>query len=243
MAPGSSAELVTKGVDFGTLVRLVDGTWDTSGVVGLPPKSTATSGQEPPSLLIQPFHQVGAVVSVREFTNNAYNHHHGIQTSERFGLGLDPDEDGFVDEMTRADVTAATVYQVTLPVPGRRIPRYRPVEEAVLLGEQKFADVGCATCHVPALPLDDYGWDYVEPNPFNPAGNLQSGRGGGLKINLNSKYLPPPRLRAVDGVTWVPAFTDLKIHDITTGPGDPNCEQLDQHAAARRSSSTATAGS
>jgi CxxC motif-containing protein (DUF1111 family) len=27
----------------------------------------------------------------------------------------------------------------------------------------------------------------------------------------------------------VPAFTDLKIHDITTGPDDPNAEALDQN--------------
>ena len=37
-------------------------------------------------------------------------------------------------------------------------------------------------------------------------------------------------LRARDGVTRVPAYTDLKLHDITSGPGDPNCEPLNQHA-------------
>jgi CxxC motif-containing protein (DUF1111 family) len=30
----------------------------------------------------------------------------------------------------------------------------------------------------------------------------------------------------------VPAYTDLKVHDITTGPGDPNCEPLDQNQPA-----------
>jgi CxxC motif-containing protein (DUF1111 family) len=28
---------------------------------------------------------------------------------------------------------------------------------------------------------------------------------------------------------WVPAFTDLKLHDITSGPNDPNAEPLDQN--------------
>jgi CxxC motif-containing protein (DUF1111 family) len=28
----------------------------------------------------------------------------------------------------------------------------------------------------------------------------------------------------------VPAFTDLKLHDITSGPDDPNSEALDQNA-------------
>ena len=36
-------------------------------------------------LVVRPFHQKGVVVSLREFTNNAYNHHHGIQSVERFG--------------------------------------------------------------------------------------------------------------------------------------------------------------
>jgi CxxC motif-containing protein (DUF1111 family) len=31
----------------------------------------------------------------------------------------------------------------------------------------------------------------------------------------------------VNGVVWVSAFTDLKLHDITSGPDDPNREPLD----------------
>ena len=30
---------------------------------------------------------------------------------------------------------------------------------------------------------------------------------------------------------YVPAFTDLKLHDICSGPNDPNAEPLDMHAA------------
>ncbi|MDA8016043.1 MAG: thiol oxidoreductase [Thermoanaerobaculia bacterium] len=231
MAPGTSAELVTKGVSFGTLVRNADGTWDTAGISGLPPASAASAGQEAPNLIIRPFHQVGAVISVREFTNNAFNHHHGIQSSERFGDGTDPDGDGFTDELSRPEVTAATIYQTTLAVPGRRIPRFRPVEEAVLNGEDKFVQIGCGGCHVPQLPLDNWGWVYIEPNPFNPPGNAGPGDIPEMKINLNSQYLPQPRLRQQGDVTWVPAYTDLKLHDITTGPDDPNCEELDQHRA------------
>ena len=228
---GTSAELLTKGVSFGTLARNVDGTWDASGVSGLPPSSTASSGQNAPNLIVKPFHQVGAVISLREFTNNAYNHHHGIQSTERFGVGVDPDGDGFTDEFNYADVTATTVYQATLAVPGRRIPRFRPVEEAVLNGEQKFVEIGCAGCHVPELPLGDWGWVYVEPNPFNPPGNARPGDIPEMKINLNSEFLPQPRLHREGDTTWVPAYTDLKLHDITTGPDDPNCESLDQQMA------------
>jgi hypothetical protein len=234
VAPGGSVELSAKGISFGTLARAADGAWDTSGVEGLPAPSLASTGPgDPPDLVVRPWHQAGAVVSLRQFTNNAFNHHHGIQSVERFGDGTDPDGDGFTDEMTRADVTAATVYQATLPVPGRVIPRFRPLEEAVLVGEERFAQVGCAGCHVPALPLSKWGEVYYEPNPFNPPGNLRPADVELLKVDLNSGAFPPPRLRDdASGITWVPAFTDFKLHDITTGPDDPNRETLNMHFPA-----------
>ena len=73
-------------------------------------------------LIIKPFHQKGAVVSIREFTNNAMNHHHGMQSVERFGAGVDPDLDGVVDELSVGDVTAATVFQAALRAPGVASP-------------------------------------------------------------------------------------------------------------------------
>jgi hypothetical protein len=230
MLPSESRELSSKDVSFGTLTRNADGSWDTSGVEGLAATSLVTDGG-PPSLMIRPFHQASAVVSLREFTNNAFNHHHGMQSAERFGSGVDADGDGFVNELTRADITAATLYQATLAVPGRVIPRYRSIEEAVLLGEEKFLEIGCGRCHVPALPLENWGWFYSEPNPFNPPGNLQPGEAETYPINLNSKGLPQPRLRSADGITWVPAYTDLKLHDITSGPDDANREALNMHHA------------
>ena len=232
LAPGQSQELKTKGISFGTLTRRADGTFDTSALTGLSAGSVASSGQTPPNLILKPFHQAGAVISLREFTNNAYNHHHGIQTTERFGKETDVDGDGHNNEMTRADVTAASIYQAALPPPGRVIPRYRPLEEAIWNGEKKFAQIGCANCHTPALPLDSWGWLYSEPNPYNPAGNLRPGDAPSVQVNLNSDYLPGPRLRAQDGITWVPAYTDLKLHDITSGPDDPNREALDMHQPA-----------
>jgi hypothetical protein len=227
LAPGSGTELVTKGVSFGRLSRLADGSWDTSEVEGLAAPSLATGGPEaPPSLTLMPFHQAGAVISLRQFSNNAFNHHHGIQTTERFGAG-DPDGDGYTREMSAAEVTAVTLYQATLPPPGRVIPRDPAIEDAVENGERRFAEIGCADCHVPALPLDDWGWYFTEPNPYNPPGNLRPGDVEPVVVNLNSRVLPGPRLREEDGVTWVPAFTDLKLHDITSGPDDPNREALD----------------
>jgi len=232
LPPGRRTALTSKGISFGTLGHNLDGTWDTSGVVGLAPASVATSGTTPPNLLIRPFQQTASVVSLRQFTNNAYNHHHGIQSEERFGAGTDPDGDGFVNELTRADVTAVTVFQATMAVPGRMISRDPAVEAAVRAGEQTFSTLGCATCHVPLLPLDRNGWVYTEPSPFNPAGNLRVGEAPTLSVDLTSDDLPQPRLKPVNGIVWVPAFTDLKLHDISAGPNDENREPLNQNAPA-----------
>jgi hypothetical protein len=230
LGAGQSRALTSKGVDYGRLARRSNGSWDTSRVEGIPASSLVSSGaNDPPSLTIRPFHQSGTVISIRQFTNNAFNHHLGIQSSERFGANADPDGDGFVNELSRADVTAASLFQATLPVPGRVIPNDPAIERAVLRGERVFADIGCASCHRPSLPLDDRGWVFSEPNPFNLPGDLRPGEAPPVNVDLTSSALPAPRLKVRGGVVEVPAFTDMKLHDITTGPGDPNIDPLDMN--------------
>ncbi len=234
LAPGESVDLISKGVSYGTLARSADGSWDVSGVEGLVPPSLQSGGPDsPPNLIIRPFHQASAVVSLREFTNGAMNHHHGIQSIERFGEG-DIDGDGFDNNLSIADMTAVSAWQAQLSVPGRVIPRHPAIEDAVANGEQLFVDIGCADCHTPALPLTNDGWVYTEPNPFNPPGNLQAGEYPTFSMDLNDPRLDQPRLSADPGTNtvWVPAFTDLKVHNITSGPDDPNCEALNMHFPA-----------
>ncbi|MDA1185713.1 MAG: thiol oxidoreductase [Acidobacteria bacterium] len=229
--PGGSTALRSKGVSYGTIQRWPSGDWVTTGVEGLAAPSLATTGPaDPPNLIVRPFHQAGNVVSIRQFTNNAFNHHHGIQSTERFGDYVDPDNDGFVNEITRADITAVTIFQATMAVPGRVIPNDPDVEAAVLVGESRFGQVGCASCHIPSLPLRSQV--FTEPNPYNPAGNLRVGDGPTLSVDLTSRELPAPRLTSRGGGVLVPAFTDLKLHDITSGPGDPNREALDMNQPA-----------
>jgi hypothetical protein len=121
---GETKALVAKGVSFGKLTLTKEGLWDTSKVEGLPRLSLlTTTSHDPPTLVIRPWHQASNVVSLREFSNTAFNQHHGIQSTERFGLDTDLDGDGFKNEMTRADVTAVSVYQAVIAVPGRVIPR------------------------------------------------------------------------------------------------------------------------
>lgn len=215
---GTTCALSSKGVSFGALTHRPDGTWDTSQVSGLAAPSLVSSGADAPSLMIRPFSQAGAVVSLRDFTNGAFNRHQGMQSEERFGRDVDADGDGVANELTRADLTAVSIFEATLPVPGRVIPSDPAAAAAVAQGEALFEEIGCATCHVPALPLDNDGWIYSEPSPFNPAGNLRSSDGvAPVNVDLTRRNLPGPRLRVENGVVRVPAYTDLRLHDITTG--------------------------
>ena len=233
MKLGESRALVAKGISFGTLTRRADGMWDTSKVEGLGRLSLlAPTPVDRPSLIIRLWHQASNVVSLREFTNTSFNHHHGIQSTERFGRNTDPDGDGFMNEMTRADVTAASVYQAVLQVPGRVIPDDREVEDAVLTGERVFEQIGCARCHVPSLPLTRAGWTYTEPNPFNPPTNLRPGDAKQLRVDLTDPRLPQPRLLPAAGTAdaiLVPAYTDFKLHDITDPDDVEAAEPIDMN--------------
>ena len=226
--PGQTKDLVSKGIHYGKLTLTKTGLWDASKVEGLPRLSLlSTMSSNPPTLVIRPWHQASNVVSLREFSNTAFNQHHGIQSTERFGIDTDPDGDGFKNELTRADITAVSVYQAALQVPGRVIPRVPEIEQAVLTGERVFDRIGCATCHISRLPLDKQGWIYSEPNPYNPPGNLRTGEAPTLNVDLSSDQLPAPRLRPdSSGIVWVPAYTDFKLHDIG---GPDEAEPLDQN--------------
>ena len=81
-------------------------------------------------LIVRPWHQSSNVVSLREFSNTAFNQHHGMQSTERFGVDTDPDGDGFKNELTRADITAVSLFQAAMAVPGRVIPNERRIEQA-----------------------------------------------------------------------------------------------------------------
>lgn len=228
---GETCSLSAKSVSFGSVTHRSDGTWDTSHINGLPPKSMTSLGETPPTLVVQAFFQSGAVISLREFTVNSYTRLHGVQAEERFGTGVDQDGDGHVNELTIADVTAVTVFQATLPVPGQVIPRNKALETAIVNGERLFHDVGCTSCHVPALPLVSSGSAFSEPNPYNPPNTLQLvDVERSYELDLNDQRLPSPRLKERAGVTLVPAYTDLKLHDITSGlpscAGDSSLEPL-----------------
>ncbi|MDP1935907.1 MAG: di-heme oxidoredictase family protein [Hylemonella sp.] len=233
MRRGESRILLSKGITFGRITRRDNGLWDTSEVKGLARLSLITATPlDPPTLIVRPWHQAGNAVSLRDFTNTSFNHHHGIQTTERFGAGQDPDGDGFFNELTRADVTATTLFQAAMAVPGQVVPNDPAVERAILRGEKLFSDFGCAGCHVPALPLSRQGWTFTEPSPFNPAGNLRTGDARQVAMNLNDSQLPQPRLAPAhrnDEQIWVPMYSDLKLHDVSLPDDQMPVENIDMN--------------
>lgn len=198
--------LITKGVGFGSITAKPDGTFDLAGVQGVDT-----------DLIIKPFHQKGVVNSIRVFTVNAFNHHHGLEATERFGKALtgtdDFDGDGIKDELSAGDITAATIYQAALPIPRQVLPDNPRERMTVARGEKLFNQVGCGNCHRPALVLNSPA--FREPNPYNPPGNLRVGDVGHVFSFNMTKDGPGHRLERIEGgKAIVRAFTDLKRHAI-----------------------------
>lgn len=199
-----TVSLDTKGVDFGAIIAHPDGTVDTSSIQGVDP-----------DLIIKPFHQAGVVVSLREFTVNAMNHHHGMQAEERFDLNpekgiADYDDDGVERELTIGDITAITIWQAALAKPDRVLPTDPDILASVENGEMLFEEIGCASCHVPELPLESCM--FTEPNPFNPVGTF-SDTSQLYEFDM-CQDSEQPRLEVIDGVLMVRAYTDLKRHNL-----------------------------
>lgn len=198
-----SMELVTKGVSFGVLTAMPDGELDMREVHGIDN-----------DLIVRPFHQSGVVVSLREFTVNAMNHHHGMQAEERFDLipdkGPDYDQDGVERELTIGDITAVSIWQAALGVPGRVLPSDPELLASVERGEQLFVQVECGTCHIPELRLDSRF--FVEPNPYNPTGTFADTEQS-YRFDMTEQGEGPFLERDGDGAI-VRAYTDLKRHNL-----------------------------
>lgn len=203
--------LGSKGVNFGSITVSPDGVVDTRGVSGISA-----------DLIVRPFHQSGVVVSLREFSNNAYNHHHGMQSEERFDLnpeaGVDFDQDGIARELTIGDITAVTIWQAALGVPTQVLPSDPDELAAVTLGEILFDAIGCASCHIPEMRLEDRF--YSEPNPYNPPGNWND-TSHPYTFDMTAQG-EGPFLQQDGAGAIVRAYTDFKRHNLCDPETDPD---------------------
>ena len=215
-------KLTSKGIDYGWLNVSPDGMVDMKELDGVDM-----------DLVIRPFSQKGVMTSLRQFTVNALNQHHGMEPAERFGgrwTGTrDFDGDGKPDEMNDGDVSAMVAWQATLKMPTVHVPEDPRWRAAAELGAKQFDAMGCASCHRPTLPLKSLLFD--DPGPNDVAGTLNDRQvdhvatydiglrdwAKHLKKNDNGEYL-------------VPLFGDLKRHTIT----DEGQETLGNELMAQR---------
>jgi mono/diheme cytochrome c family protein len=212
-----SVDLVAKGVSFGRLVAEPSGGVDTRLVVGVAP-----------DLVVRPFGAKGAAASLRDAVEEELRAHLGLLTTHlaehgdpaRIGgpNGPDPDGDGVTDEITEGQLLALTLYvgmqevptitrAAELVVPGLAsdlIPRER------VAGEQTFARIGCASCHVPELRVT------------RATLSVESRLGRApVSVDLAKDGAEPRLAPREDGTFAVPLFADLRRHDMGPGLADP----------------------
>ena len=198
--------LSTKGVDFGHLIAHPDGTVDPRGIDGVDQ-----------DLVIRPFSHKGVMTSLRQFTVNALNHHHGMQASERFGerwTGVaDFDEDAIDNEITPLHVSALVAWQASREPPHIKPDLEGEWEARATRGEQQFSALGCASCHRPSLPLENLV--FTDPGPVDSAGTLRAGEHPARDYDLSHLPWSETLQRDDEGRILVPLFGDLKRHVIS----------------------------
>lgn len=198
-----TVQLLTKGVDFGALTIQPDGFIEIDRIEGIDH-----------DLIVRPFSQKGVFTSLRQFSINAMNAHHGMQSDERWGKQWtnsdDFDEDGHSGELESGDISAVSLFQAALPVPVQHYSENEILKTAAKEGALLFEEAGCVSCHIKALPLKSL--TFVEPGPYNAAGNLRLAEAEQTALSFE---LSEEGLEQNDKGEWlIPIFSDLKRHVI-----------------------------
>ncbi len=191
--PGTEINLVTRsGVDFGSLQCNEAGDCDTSKLQGIRPE-----------LVVRPFGRRGDNFSIRDISVLAALFQLGMQPTEVVGE-IDADGDGVANEFTEGEISAMTLWQA-----GLEPPRQTRLSREARSGKQAFGEFGCADCHIPSLSTRSARVTFSFPEvPEDPTANVFQ--------SLSLLQIGFDRDSDTDGVR-VPAFTDLKLHDM--GPG------------------------
>ena len=194
------ADLESKGINYGYIEVHPNGFVDRSNVDGIDS-----------DLVLRPFIQKGVIGTLRDFSNISMNHHHGMQSEELAGLNSDLDRDGIVNELTEGDITAVTIFQATLDFPDNIFSENEEIKSAQLKGKEIFNNIGCASCHMPTLPLKSLM--FVEPGPLNTEISttiVESKKT--LVVNLEDYVSKLDKDE--DGNYLIPIWSDLKRHDM-----------------------------
>jgi hypothetical protein len=203
-------KLESRGVGFGWITVRADGSVDTKEIEGIDH-----------DLVIKPFGRKGTLASIRDAAEDALLVHHGMQSTylvehageDRMGVegGVDPDGDRIADEIVEGQVTALVAFLAMLEVPQEEVPGGDPYFATLWArGRLDFDTLGCATCHVPSLAMDDTA--YALPH-----------RDGGpaLAIDLATDAAPPQIAAGDDGTLRVRMYSDLKRHRMGDALAEP----------------------
>ncbi len=198
------ADLVTKGVRFGWVVAHPDGMVDLDAIDGVDA-----------DLIVRPFSRKGVFTSLRQFTINALNVHHGMEAVERFGVrwtgSHDFAESGVPDAVTAGDVSALVAFQATLPPPTVKTELPDDWRQAAKDGTNVFKEIGCASCHIESLPLKSLV--FTDPAPYDMAGTLRSSEAKTpIRIDLGAMPFAKTLEKNDKGEWLIPLYSDLKRH-------------------------------
>jgi cytochrome c553 len=176
-----SVALTAKGVSFGTLsatrtqISPCRVTFNTDAVRGVDFQPSVENPVAPPALIVRPFQWKGSVAFLRDFNRGASHNELGMQAVEIVGDDVDGDADGVSNEMTIGDQTALAIYLAAQPRPttllelnslGLLEPSLTSGQiAAITRGRQVFQDIGCASCHVPSLTLNNPIFSEPSRNP------------------------------------------------------------------------------
>lgn len=207
VAKSVTVKLESKGVSYGSITAAPDGIVDLSKIEGVDT-----------DLVIRPLSQKGVMTSLRQFTINAMNDHHGMQSVERWGARWtgeeDFDEDGIKNEMSSADISALVAWQASLPAPLQTMPENMQWQKLSTTGAGVFNDFGCSECHRTSLPLKSLS--FQDPGPLDVAGTLNARDVEEVAIyDLTQLEWAKSLPRNDKGEVLVPLFGDLKRHKIT----------------------------
>ena len=241
-----SVALKAKGVDFGNLTVLpqpgqpCQTTFDTGDVVGV-------NGD----LVVRPFQWKGVEATIRGFNRGAAHQELGMQSVEIVGEGVDGDFDGVVNELTVGDQTALAVYLAAQPRPTTLVelsilglidPLSAEQAGSIQRGSAHFASVGCTSCHVAQMTIQDPVFYEPSQNPNYrdarfPAGQdpLVLGIDPAQAIGVDlTQDQPNNQIERADGVYrlgslatdaggqgLVALYGDLKRHDMGLGLAEP----------------------
>jgi hypothetical protein len=238
--------LMTKGVGFGRITALPDGTGDSctanldrSGVQGVDP-----------DLVVRMFGWKGNHATLRAFARSAAHNEMGLQAVELVGQ-KDGDFDGVTGELSIGDLTAVTIYMAALERPTSLLELAdlglhdltKDARAQIERGRERMAQAQCTSCHVPSLPIENAR--FSEPSAVAgfaedslPDGSDAMARGlyaqAPLWFDLTADQ-PNNRIARSDGtvvqlgsfpkrggtgaeLTW---YSDFRRHDMGPGLADP----------------------